>query len=150
MAEVVKAEEVKPKSFTYNPFPGDPEETVAFGKPVKKGEAVEFTDPRAIGKLENNPSFWDDARRKKHADEVGKAAVNEAALARAVATEQDAINALHTEEQEIDTHLPEVPQLESIAQAKQRKLVQELKRISEIPEPPPEGGAFGAKKKVDR
>ena len=148
MAEVVKTEEVKPKSFTYNPHPGDPEETVAFGKPVKKGQAVEFTDPIAIRKLENNPSFWDDARRKKHNEEVAKVAIDAAARERAVTAEQEMIEALHTEEQEIDTHLPEVPQAESIAQQKQRKLVQELKRISDIP-PPPEADAASRRKKAE-
>ena len=51
--------------FTYNPDPGDPEETVAFGKLVKKGEAVEFTDPNAIRKLRGNTAFMDDAAKKK-------------------------------------------------------------------------------------
>lgn len=133
--------DVKPQSFTYNPQPGDPEETVAFGKPVKKGEAVEFTDPTAIRKLKNNPSFWDDGKRKKYMEDSAKATLDVATMQRAVATEQDAISILHEEGQEVDMRVPEAPQLESIAQAKQRKLAQELKRIHDAPEPPPEGGA---------
>ncbi|MET0723456.1 MAG: hypothetical protein ABWY64_21895, partial [Tardiphaga sp.] len=94
-------------------------------------------------KLKNNPSFWDDGKRKKYMEDSAKATLDVATMQRAVATEQDAISILHEEGQEVDMRVPEAPQLESIAQAKQRKLAQELKRIHDTPEepPPPEGGA---------
>jgi len=131
-----------PESFTYNPRSDDPQETVVFGKLVKKGEAVEFDDPRQIQKLRNNQSFWDDAKRKKM-DENNAARVDNEAKARAVATEQELIEAMAIGEngEEIDTRLPEAPQLASISQAKQRKLVEELNRIQNAEPPPPEGGA---------
>ncbi len=143
-------DDMKPESFTYNPGPEDPEETVVFGKLVKKGEAVEFDDPKAIRKLRNNPTFWDDAKKKKAAE--GAAESDEAtAKQRAVAHEMDVAEALGEAEDPIDTRIPEVPQLGSVEQAKQRKLVSELvKRENERPptEPPPEGRK-GAKKADD-
>jgi hypothetical protein len=120
-----KSAEVKPQSFTYNPDPGDPEETVAFGKLVKKGEAVEFTDPAAIRKLKGNTAFMDDAAKKKLA-ESRAAAADADAQSRAVAHEMDVIEAMGEAGAEIDTRIPEVPQAGSIEMAKKRKLYEQL------------------------
>ena len=131
-------DDIKPQSFTYNPDPGDPEETVAFGKLVKKGEAVEFTDPSAIRKLRGNTAFMDDAAKKKMAE--GRAAAADAeAQARAVATEQDLIEAMGDPDKAIDTRIPEVPQAGSIEVAKKRKLYEQLV-MRENERPPEEGG----------
>jgi CBS domain-containing protein len=149
-AKAEKPAEVKPQSFTYNPDPGDPEETVAFGKLVKKGEAVEFTDPNAIAKLKGNTAFMDDAAKKKISE--GRAAAADAeAKARAVATEQDLIEAMGESGDDLDTRIPEVPQAGSIETAKKRKLIEQLviRENERPPEPLPEGGATRRGKKND-
>jgi len=131
-------DDIKPQSFTYNPEPGDPEETVAFGKRVKKGEAVEFTDPSAIRKLRNNTSFMDDGekeKRRKSREEAQGADFE--ARQRAVATEQDLIEAMGDPDKDVDTRIPEVPQAGSIEMAKKRKLYEQLVlRENERPEEP--------------
>jgi len=132
-------EDMEPESFTYNPYPEDPEETMVFGKRFKKGEAVEVSDPKVIRKLRNNPSFQDDATRDKAAADAGELSEYQySAEQRAIATEQELVEALGEAGEQIDTRLPEAPQLASIAIAKQRKLVQELSK-RDNPRPP-EGG----------
>jgi len=130
-------EDVQPQSFTYNPDPGDPEETVAFGKTVKKGEAVEFTDPSAIRKLKGNTAFMDDAAKQKLA-ESRAAAVDAETKQRASVSEQDLIEAMGDPDKDVDTRIPEVPQAGSIEMAKKRKLYEQL--ILRENERPDEGG----------
>ena len=141
-------DDIKPQSFTYNPEPGDPEETVAFGKRVKKGEAVEFTDPSAIRKLRNNTSFMDDGekeKRRKSREEAQGADFE--ARQRAVATEQDMIEAMGDPDKDVDTRIPEVPQSGSIEMAKKRKLYEQL--ILRENERPDEGTPASRRKKAD-
>ena len=139
-------EDVKPQSFTYNPDPGDPEETVAFGKLVKKGESVEFTDPSAIRKLKGNTAFMDDAAKKK-IGEGRAAAVDAETKARASVTEQDLIEARGDPDKDIDTRIPEVPQAGSIEMQKKRKLYEQL--ILRENERPDEGTPVSRRRKAD-
>ena len=100
---------------------------MAFGKKVKKGEAVEFTDPHAIRKLRNNTSFMDDGekeKRRKSREEAQGADFE--ARQRAVATEQDLIEAMGDPDKDVDTRIPEVPQAGSIEMQKKRKLYEQL------------------------
>jgi hypothetical protein len=55
-------------SLTYDPAPGDPDVTVAFGKTFFAGKAVEIDDPRQFAKLSGNPNF-----RKGGARSAGEA-----------------------------------------------------------------------------
>jgi hypothetical protein len=139
-------EDVKPQSFTYNPDPGDPEETVAFGKLVKKGESVEFTDPSAIRKLKGNTAFMDDSAKKKLA-ESRAAAVDAETKHRASVSEQDLVEAMGDPDKDVDTRIPEVPQAGSIEMAKKRKLYEQL--VMRENERPDEGTPASRRKKAD-
>lgn len=44
-------------SVTYEPGPGDPEITTAFGRVFSAGESVQIDDPRAFAKLRGNPTM---------------------------------------------------------------------------------------------
>jgi len=142
-------DDIKPQSFTYNPDPGDPEETVAFGKLVKKGESVEFTDPSAIRKLKGNTAFMDDAAKKK-IGEGRAAAVDAETKARASVSEQDLIEAMGDPDKDVDTRIPEVPQAGSIEMAKKRKLYEQLiLRENERPDGGEEGTPVSRRRKTD-